>query len=189
MSAMLESPRMRAQVHKLSVAAYHALGAAGVMPERTELLRGVVFDKMPKSSLHVWMVRALSRIITNQLPNELDLRVEQPLTLADSEPEPDLCVVPSRPDDYLKGHPLTAQLVIEVCVNTEERDRAKSQVYSEAAAPEYWIFYPETRRVTVFTNPRAEGYAEERTVMASEDLRSLAIPALILPMASMFPPE
>ena len=42
------------------------------------------------------------------------IRQEQPLTFADSEPEPDVSVVFGSPDDYGQSHPASAELVIEV---------------------------------------------------------------------------
>ena len=46
---LLGSPQPRAQLHPLSVTAYHELGELGLIPEKTELLRGLVFKKLPKS--------------------------------------------------------------------------------------------------------------------------------------------
>jgi hypothetical protein len=46
-----------AEVWPLSVEAYHALGEAGLMPERTELLYGFVYHKMSKSPLHSFLVQ------------------------------------------------------------------------------------------------------------------------------------
>ena len=40
------------QVWPLGIKAYHALGELGLIPEKTELLYGQVFHKMPKSPFH-----------------------------------------------------------------------------------------------------------------------------------------
>ena len=40
------------EVYPLSVKAYHALGEMGFIPEKTELLYGQVFRRMPKSPFH-----------------------------------------------------------------------------------------------------------------------------------------
>src|SRR5437867_10903200 len=91
-----EAPRMPvrgAELWPLSVEAYHALGEAGLIPEKTELLYGFVFNKMPKSPIH----RAIGQRLTHRLeatvgPDRLVWR-EQPITCRDSEPEPDVSVI------------------------------------------------------------------------------------------------
>lgn len=40
------------QVWPLGVKAYRALGELGLIPEKTELLYGQIFHKMPKSPFH-----------------------------------------------------------------------------------------------------------------------------------------
>ena len=67
------------------------------------------------------------------------LRVAQPLTLADSEPRPDIAVVIGTRDDFRTTHPQTAELVIEVAVTTEEIDRARIAINSEAQIDECWL--------------------------------------------------
>jgi len=48
----LPTPAGGAEVWPLSVEAYHVLGEARLIPERTELLYGFVYHKMSKSPLH-----------------------------------------------------------------------------------------------------------------------------------------
>jgi hypothetical protein len=47
----LQMPARDAEIWPLSVEAYHALGEAGLIPKRTELLYGFVYHKMAKSPL------------------------------------------------------------------------------------------------------------------------------------------
>ena len=114
----LQAPVRGAEVWPLSVEAYHALGEAGLIPERTELLYGFVYHKMSKSPLHTFLVLRLLRLLQAVLPPGLYLRPEQPLTCVDSEPEPDLAVVFGSEEAFRQAHPRTAELVIEVCVST-----------------------------------------------------------------------
>jgi hypothetical protein len=69
-----------AEVWPLSIEAYHALGEAGLMPERTELLYGFINHKMSKPLLHTFLMLRLLRLLQAVLPPELHLRPEQPLT-------------------------------------------------------------------------------------------------------------
>ncbi len=77
----------------LSVEAYHALGEMGLIPERTELLYGQIFNKMPKSPYHSYLYQCLAEALQATLPPGKYLRAEQPIICTDSEPEPDLAVV------------------------------------------------------------------------------------------------
>ena len=49
MLEVLEKPEARQMLHKLPVEEYFRI-AEGL---KTELIRGVIFDKMPKSQLHI----------------------------------------------------------------------------------------------------------------------------------------
>ena len=51
-AAILEIPEVRERVSRLSVEDYHRLGEYNERDRRTELIRGIVIEKMPKSPLH-----------------------------------------------------------------------------------------------------------------------------------------
>src|SRR6266511_3986131 len=97
------------QVWPLGVKAYHALGDLGLIPEKTELLYGQVFYKMPKSPLHSFLSESLEDLLRGAVPTGCHVRGEEPLTLGDSEPEPDLAVVRGRREDFCQVHPATAE--------------------------------------------------------------------------------
>src|ERR1700683_1458208 len=106
-----------AKVWPVSVPAYRALGQAGLIPKNTELLYGVVYQKMSKSPLHSTLVRRLLKRLRGVPLAGCFATSEQPLTCKDSEPEPDVAVVRGSEDDFWDEHPHTAELVIEVCVS------------------------------------------------------------------------
>src|SRR5438046_102393 len=114
MTALLDLPEVRQQLHLMSVEEYHRAGETGVLSEDVELLRGIVLAKPPKSPLHKLVAQKLMNVLWAQAPEEFKVRVRGPLTLRDSEPEPDISVVEGKPDDWAAAHPSTAQLVVEV---------------------------------------------------------------------------
>jgi len=59
----LHEPLRSAPLWPLSVAAYRALGEAGLIPKNTELLYGFVYKKTSKSPLHSGLVRRLLRLL------------------------------------------------------------------------------------------------------------------------------
>src|SRR5947208_10924301 len=92
MSAILEIPEVRQRISRLSVEEYHRLAEFNENGRRTELIRGILIEKMSKSPLHRTVASLLYRLLLAQLPDGFSVWKEEPLTLADSEPEPDVSV-------------------------------------------------------------------------------------------------
>src|SRR5438876_4836097 len=111
MSAILEIPEVRRRVSPLSVEEYHRLDEFNENGRRTELIRDIIIEKMSKSPLHSSIAKRLYDKIAPLLPKGLVVRREDPITLADSEPEPDIAVVRGAEADFFQAHPRTAELV------------------------------------------------------------------------------
>ena len=158
-ASILDKPAVRRAALPITVQQYHMLGRAGIIADNTELLRGVIVEKMIKSPLHSWTVQFLADWLRAALGPGFVVRQEQPLTLADSEPEPDIAVVAGTADDFQSTHPSEARLVMEVAIATLELDREKATVYAAVGIPEFWLVLPEHRSVEVHTSPGPSGYA------------------------------
>jgi Uma2 family endonuclease len=187
MPSILERPAVRHAALPISVEQYHQLSAAGIVTERTELLRGVIIERMTKSPLHTYIVQLLVKWLESAISPGVYVRQEAPLSLVDSEPEPDVAVVRGDPRRYRTEHPQTAELVIEVAVATIGLDRDKADIYAEAGVPEYWIVIPEQRVVEVYRSPAASGYATCDRLEAPESmLTPLALPSATWRLANLF---
>ena len=160
MIAMLEQPAIRRQVQPLTVETYHRLTELGLLSEKVELLRGVIVQKMSKSPIHCAVLQRLLKLLRAACEPTYEVRQEQPLTLADSEPEPDIAIVPVSSEDYARHHPNTALLVVEIAVTTVETDREKGTIFAEATIPEFWLVLPEQRQVELYSKPSARGYGQ-----------------------------
>ena len=75
---------------------------------RTELIRGIVIEKVSKSPLHSALAKRLYGLIAKIFPQGFVIRREDPLTFADSGPEPDVAVVEGKESDFFHAHPSTA---------------------------------------------------------------------------------
>jgi len=170
MQNVLESSGIRDAVLRLDVEQYHRLCSSGIIPERTELLEGVVVEKMGKSPLHTWTVAFLEDWFRSHLRDGLLLRVEQPLTLRNSEPEPDLAVVAGCRDDFRACHPSSALLVVEVAITTAELDQAKSAIYAQAGIEQYVLMIPEQKQVIVFEKCQGTSYTVRRALGPTDSL-------------------
>lgn len=174
----LLNPGFQKRVLPLSVAAWHAMIRDGLAPDRAELLRGVIIEKMSKSILHTKLNHRLSTLFTRALADSFWVRKEEPLTFTDSEPEPDLSVVSGLPDDY-KAHPATAILVAEISVTTLAEDRGMAPLYAEAGVEEYWIVNAAGRCIEVYRQPVGGTYGSVSTFGAGQTLTCLSLPVSV----------
>ena len=170
----------------MTVEAYHALGEAGLIPEDTELLHGIVYRKMSKSPQHSRLLMRLLRTLSAWVPSGFSVRPEQPLTLGDSEPEPDLAVVAGTEEDCPDAHPATAELVVEICISSHGYDLDKLHAYAAAGVREVWLVLPAERAVDVYREPQNGAYSVTTRVTAPEALTSVAVPMVKVSLAELF---
>ena len=111
MTTILDLPDIRERVHVWTVAEYEKLGDDPAF-RRTELIRGMIVNKMSKSPLHSTVTTRFYAWLLRRLPPEFCARQEQPLRLADSMPEPDISVLRGSLNDFADRHPTTAVLVV-----------------------------------------------------------------------------
>jgi len=182
----VQAPVRGGEVWPLSVEAYHTLGEARLIPERTELLYGFVYHKMSKSPLHTYLMLRLLRLVQAALPSGLHLRPEQPLTCGDSEPEPDLAVVLGREEDFRLAHPHTAEFVIEVCVSSVDYDRSKLRAYASAGVKECWLVLGHEKQVEVYRQPGKAKFAERTLDGPGARLTSTVLPSLTVDLGRLF---
>jgi Uma2 family endonuclease len=146
-------------VHRFTVQQYHEMIRTGILGEddRVELIAGLIVDKMPRHPIHAGTVSILKRELTDRLPAGWFVRGQSPVTLGDSEPEPDLAVVAGPEERYLGEHPTAADvaLIVEVAESSLADDRGrKLMTYAAAAIPVYWIVNLVELRVEVYAGPR-----------------------------------
>jgi Uma2 family endonuclease len=131
---------------------YDRLVDAGLLAnEKVELIHGVIVRMSPQGTRHAAAVQRLTQLLvaTLAIPGRAAVRVQLPMALGDdSEPEPDLAVVP--PGSYRDTHPTTAMVVIEVAESSLAEDRRdKGALYAQNGIPEYWIVDVTRERVEV----------------------------------------
>lgn len=162
---VLEKPETRQMLYRLSKEQYHRLTEG----TKTELVRGVIFQKMSKSPLHANFLQLLFDLLRPKVPASCHLVMEKPLSLGDSELEPDLAIV-NKIQSMHEAHPTTAYLVAEISVTTQTYDEAKGDVYAEAQIPIYWQILPLEKVTTVYRNPQGGRYTSIVRVPFSDGL-------------------
>lgn len=187
MLAIADEPDIRSRIHPLSVEAYRRLAELNLIPQRSELIRGAIVEKPVQLPLHASVVEMLRDFLDAHLPPGFIVRQEKPITLPDSEPEPDLVIVAGKREDFRHAHPQAVALALEVCVSTEKLDRLKLKLYAEAGIAEYWLILAEARAIERHTEPSVEGYRWVERAVAPATLVSTVFPHLSLPPADLFP--
>src|SRR6266540_4427352 len=183
MAAILEIPEVRQRVSPLSVEEYHRLDEFNENGRRTELIRGIVIEKMSKSPLHRTVASLLYRLLLGQLPQGYSVWKEEPLTFVDSEPEPDISVTRGSERDFSAAHPTTAELVVEVAVSSATLDRENASLYAEAGVKEYWIILGPERRVEVYRQPANGRYQDLQMFRSGDVIESSGVPGLRLQLS------
>jgi Uma2 family endonuclease len=156
-------------IWRLSVEQYHQMIQLGILTDDdpVELLEGWLVYKMPKNPPHRIATKLTRDALDQILPSGWYVDTQEPITLIDSEPEPDIVIVRGATQDYVDRHP-TAQdiaLVIEVADSTLERDRtSKKRLYARAGIPIYWIINLVDRSIEVYAQPENEDYQQQTTV-------------------------
>ena len=182
MIALLEVPAIRQRAKRFSVADYQRLTEG----QRTELLRGTIIEKMSKCPTHQFFLNRLRKILTAQISPEFLVCTDEPISTADSEPEPDVVVLRGPEEKYRQAHATTAELVIEVAVSSLEIDRVKAHIYAETGVKEYWIVCPEEKQVEVYRQPGADGYAERTLLAAPAVIECTALPGVRVELSALF---
>jgi Uma2 family endonuclease len=161
--------------------------------ERLELLDGEIIDKMTQKPPHAVAVGQASDILAGAFGPTHHVRSQQPLILTpESEPEPDVVVVPGTRSDYLASHPraVDARLVIEVSDTTLGFDRGRKRTaYARAGIPEYWIVNLVGRQVEVCRDPRGARYRSVTVYDEQQGITPLAAPEASVRAADLLPPQ
>jgi Uma2 family endonuclease len=164
--------------------------------DRLELLDGLLVVKEPQDTPHATAVALVGEALRVAFGAGFHVRHGAPVALGRwSEPEPDLCVVPGSPRDYLTGHPTSPVLVVEVSSYSRLRfDRTrKAALYARARIPEYWIVDLVGRALEIHREPsaapRARGWRYQTVEHLGPDAVAtpLALPTARVRVADLLP--
>ncbi len=177
---------------------YQKMGEAGIFPpgERVELIEGKIIKMIPQRSFHAAGVRLAQDTLREAYGPGFDVRPQLPLSLGlDSEPESDTAVVRGEARDYVKAHPTTAVLVVEVADTMLEFDPGpKARLYAKAAIPEYWIVNLVDRLLEVHRDPvplpgepGSYGYRSIQRFAPHDSVKPLSAGARAIRVADLLP--
>jgi Uma2 family endonuclease len=165
-------------------AEYDRLVDLGVFQgEPIELIGGQLVVAEPQGAYHASAITRVDYALRAVLPPGWIMRLQAPVSLDDeSEPEPDLVIVPGRPGDYQDSHPSRPSLVVEVAESSVGFDRdQKGSLYARAGIADYWLVNLVDRVLEVYREPVPDDSAVHGWRYAS--VAVLAPPAIVVPAA------
>lgn len=183
---------------RLSRAEYDQLIERGVFQpgDRVELIGGQLVAAEPQGSAHYTAIRKTAKALEAAFGPGWEVRTEGPIWLDDdSEPEPDVAVVPGSPEDYARAHPSRPVLTIEVSGSSLAADcERKGSLYARAGLADYWVLNLIDRVLEVYREPIADArapygwrYARREVFDARAQVVPLAAPGSSVAVGQLLP--
>jgi hypothetical protein len=144
---------------------------------RVELLEGWIVNKMSQNPPRRGSVGRVVRRVSKVLPDDWTICVEGPITLSDSEPEPDITLARGEEDVFDDRHPEPADIgvLIEVGDSSVLDDRRyKGELYAREKIVEFWLINLVDRKIEVYTKPRSGKY-QKKTEYFEKDAAPLIL--------------
>jgi Uma2 family endonuclease len=162
--------------------------------EPIELVGGQLIVAEPKGSPHSTAIALTAEALRAAFGRGWLVRVQDPVALDDeSEPEPDIAVVPGLPRDYLAEHPARPALLVEVAESSLAFDRRhKGSLYARAGVADYWIVNLVDGMLEVYRGPALDRsaeygwrYLDVQTLRPGATVTPLARPAITVAVADL----
>ncbi len=172
---------------------YYRLGELGFFDgKRVERIHGEIVEMSPIGWPHVASTTKTSEVLAALFKGVAWINQGNPIPTDDSDPQPDVMVVPGRIGDYT-DHPTTALLIVEVADTTLNRDTTtKAELYATANILDYWVLDLTHRELLVFRDPAplpdgGAAYRTHFTLDATESVSPLAMPGATVRVVDLLP--
>jgi Uma2 family endonuclease len=180
-------------LRRWTVAEYHQMIDAAILTEddRVELIDGEIVYTPSQSPAHSSSTQRSDEYLKRQFGPQADVRVQLPITLPTSEPEPDLAIVRADERDYADHHPYPADifLVMEVsCTTLAFNLNVKSLMYAKAGISECWVLDVGNRSLHILREPNDSGYQSQQILCESDCISLLAFSNIEITVADLLPP-
>jgi Uma2 family endonuclease len=164
--------------------------------EAIELIGGELMVAEPQGAAHYTAIVKTARALEAAFGPGWHVRMQGPIGLDDdSEPEPDVAVVPGAPDDYCRAHPSRPVLTLEVADSSLAADQErKGSLYARAGLTDYWILNIVDRVLEVYREPIPDAaapfgwrYARREVFDATAGVAPLAAPDSTITVSRLLP--
>ena len=155
---------MTLTTYKWSIEEWHELVDAGLLEGKpVEFLEGEIVEVSPEGIEHSYTNDSLVKYLRNLLDNLADVRESHPITLDNSEPEPDVAVVRLPETIYRTHHPYSEDIywLIEISNRTLKTDLNQKKIaYARNGIPEYWVIDLVNKKLIVHTQIKNNNYTQ-----------------------------
>jgi len=182
-----------------TAAAYYEMAERGQFENsRVELIEGEIVEMSPILAPHSAAVLRTNIELRRLFDGDYFIRAQSAMSCAkDSEPQPDILVVPGPIERFDHANPTTGVLLVEVSDSSLRYDRTvKSSLYARAGIPEYWILNLRERQVETFCKPIRDPdarfawrYAETKIYAENDPLAPLKLPSKFLVVTTLLPTQ
>lgn len=168
-------------LYKWSVADYHQIVESGVLANKSvELLEGEIIAVSPESPLHSSVNYSVANYLRGLLSNSAIVREAHPITLDNSEPEPDIAIVSAPYTQYISRHPYAQDVywLVEVANKTLAKDlNAKSVTYARNGIREYWVIDLVSNKLWLFRDLENNSYQVQQELTTGV-IKPIAFPEI-----------
>jgi Uma2 family endonuclease len=155
---------MTLTTYKWSIEEWHDLVNSGVLTgKKVELLAGEIIEMSPEGVPHRNTNHKVVKYLRKLLDGLAEVYESHPITLDNSEPEPDIAIVRLPESIYDTHHPYAEDIywLIEVSNETLTKDlEQKTIIYARNGIPEYWVIDLKNNQLIVHTKPQVNSYAQ-----------------------------
>lgn len=186
------------QTRRFTRAEYDHLIDLGIFQpgEPIELVGGQLMIAEPQGASHYGAICRTARALAAAFGPGWNVRTQGPIALDDeSEPEPDVAVVPGTLDQYLREHPARPVLTVEIAESSLGLDRRhKGSLYARAGLDDYWVVNLIDHVLEVYREPVRDPdapfgwrYARRDVLDPSMPATPLAAPNAVIRVVDLLP--
>jgi len=150
--------------YKWSIEEWHELIKTGLLEGKpVEFLEGEIVEVSPEGIEHSYTNNNVAKYLRNILLDLADVHESHPITLDNSEPEPDIAIVRLPETIYRSHHPYPQDIywLIEISNRTLRKDlEEKIVTYARNGIVEYWVIDLVNKKLIVHTEVQNNGYAQ-----------------------------
>lgn len=153
---------------KWSVADYQRMRDSGILDRRRcELIHGEIWETAPEGEFHRFVNHRGVSYLRDIMKGKAEVFEAHPITLTDSEPQPDIAIVQQPDTRYLKHHPYPDDVywLVEIADTTLTYDlETKRKLYASAGITEYWVINVTKQQMTVFRDLQDNDFSNQATI-------------------------
>lgn len=177
-------------LYKWTVEDYHQIINSGVLEGKSvELLEGEIIAMSPEKPIHSSQIDTIADYLRKVLQGAAKVREAHPITLDNSEPEPDIAIVKFNDQNYANHHPYPQNIhwLIEVSNSTLVKDLEEKPItYARNGIIEYWVIDLPNQKLWIFTQPEQNGYAEKQELVIG-NVYPISFPKISIDISKLLP--